>query len=362
MTIDEIIKKEDYKKIVTKYSQLKEFIRAIDRNDTIKLRDFANPELLVDGQKWKYPYKPFFILSLIVNKKLCSYNNLFNHKIKLDEDICKTYYDYLTENYVLYETLLSQKSKKGWQIGWKNNNKLYKKVLANMTSNPAKHLECNIFKYTKEIVENNRNNTIHWVELVLDYKQEDLNNIVKLLIEVCAETIRKCVPDYRQYGDVEILQGIKYHLKSEILVHGHESDNEVKKRQYQHIFAKEVKDNNPKCTICCTYIPEILEACHIKWFKDCDYSEAYDPKNGVTLCRNHHKLFDSGFFTFHTNGKVLIWDKKEIEDYDLLFRQYESCFLKTGLVFNSKYLEYHHNQVYKGDYSNCNNKMIAEDI
>jgi putative restriction endonuclease len=67
----------------------------------------------------------------------------------------------------------------------------------------------------------------------------------------------------------------------------------------QHIFAASIKDRDGKCIICCIDRPELLQACHIKPFSQCSNQiEQVDSNNGITLCANHHKLFDRGLFTF----------------------------------------------------------------
>jgi len=49
-----------------------------------------------------------------------------------------------------------------------------------------------------------------------------------------------------------------------------------------------------RCAFCGVSIEELLEACHIKPWNECDDTERKDIKNIILLCRNHHKLFDSG--------------------------------------------------------------------
>jgi hypothetical protein len=54
-----------------------------------------------------------------------------------------------------------------------------------------------------------------------------------------------------------------------------------------------LKRYGPLCAVCDQSIPELLEAAHIvaKEFAGCD-----DPRNGLVLCRNHHRALDKGFF------------------------------------------------------------------
>lgn len=71
-----------------------------------------------------------------------------------------------------------------------------------------------------------------------------------------------------------------------------------------------------KCAICGCEIPEIIQGAHI-WgvseirnFDTIDdeqkYMHATSGHNGLWLCQNHHKLFDSSFLAFDLEGRCLI--------------------------------------------------------
>ncbi|PNC24422.1 HNH endonuclease [Akkermansia muciniphila] len=71
-----------------------------------------------------------------------------------------------------------------------------------------------------------------------------------------------------------------------------------------------------KCAICGCEIPEIIQGAHI-WgvseIRNFDsindeqkYVHATSGHNGLWLCQNHHKLFDSAFFAFDIEGRCLI--------------------------------------------------------
>lgn len=61
-----------------------------------------------------------------------------------------------------------------------------------------------------------------------------------------------------------------------------------------------------QCAMCGISIEELLEACHIKPYADCTDDEKKDLRNIIILCKNHHKLFDSGLITIDTDYKMHI--------------------------------------------------------
>lgn len=71
-----------------------------------------------------------------------------------------------------------------------------------------------------------------------------------------------------------------------------------------------------KCALCGCEIPEIIHGAHI-WgvaeIRNCHriddvqkYSHAVSGHNGLWLCHNHHKLFDSNFLVFDLEGNCLV--------------------------------------------------------
>ena len=71
-----------------------------------------------------------------------------------------------------------------------------------------------------------------------------------------------------------------------------------------------------KCALCGCEIPEIIHGAHI-WgvseIRNCEiiddeqkYAHATSGHNGLWLCHNHHKLFDSNLLAFNNEGRCLI--------------------------------------------------------
>ncbi|MGM9853291.1 MAG: HNH endonuclease signature motif containing protein [Muribaculaceae bacterium] len=69
------------------------------------------------------------------------------------------------------------------------------------------------------------------------------------------------------------------------------------------IFAK-----YPYCVVTKVTDPNLLIACHIKGFADCNSKEQFDEFNGFTMTPTIHTLFDLGYLTFDNNGKMVLSD------------------------------------------------------
>jgi len=62
----------------------------------------------------------------------------------------------------------------------------------------------------------------------------------------------------------------------------------------QIIFKKALMEvYSGKCCICGLSIKELLQAAHIRPYRECTDEEKISVNNGLLLCANHHRLFDS---------------------------------------------------------------------
>ena len=61
-----------------------------------------------------------------------------------------------------------------------------------------------------------------------------------------------------------------------------------------------------RCAVCELSFEEVLEAAHIVPWVNASHSERISPRNGILLCANHHRLFDSGWIQITENRKILI--------------------------------------------------------
>lgn len=283
----------------------------------------------------KYPYKPFLILS-IINVLKNNKEFLFKKNISLfDDEIIKNFYDLVTNDYLLFNILKGDKSKKTWELGF--NKKVMKSVFSIMLQGPIRYLESKWFKYNKE------NKSVKFYFEINNYEQ-DFNYLESL----CYVAIKKSIPWYKFKDNKEIANILEYEY-SDLITNGIvPTYSEYQNRKYQHIFRKIVLDRDGKCLICCIENSKIIQACHIKPYKDSNEIEKYDFNNGITLCSNHHILFDNGLFSFDENWNIKI--SKEINEFDddLFFRQYDNCHKKTLIKFSSSndYTKFHYSNIF----------------
>jgi len=111
------------------------------------------------------------------------------------------------------------------------------------------------------------------------------------------------VIDYDDKAEVFLIDFSKdkppydYRKKDEpfqLILKGHGNTTRTKTRPNQHKFQFDVyKNYGCKCAVCDITIKDILDAAHIRGKKD---NGSDDWRNGILLCKNHHKSFDSGLF------------------------------------------------------------------
>lgn len=75
-------------------------------------------------------------------------------------------------------------------------------------------------------------------------------------------------------------------------------------------FRRDVISLHKRCPITGVGNPDLLIASHIKaWKRPCTNLERLDPHNGLLLAPHIDKLFDRGFISFSSEGKLLVRDK-----------------------------------------------------
>ena len=81
---------------------------------------------------------------------------------------------------------------------------------------------------------------------------------------------------------------------------------EAKVRHGQADFRKRILNSCPFCPITRASDDRILQAAHLKPYKDSSTNEAYDTFNGISLTPTMHRLYDSGFISFSNDSKLII--------------------------------------------------------
>lgn len=129
---------------------------------------------------------------------------------------------------------------------------------------------------------------------------------------------------------------------------GRERKAVVKIRENQGIFRNRLLSkysNCLKCHICGVNITDCLIASHIQPWCDSNDREKIDPDNGLLLCPNHDKLFDSGYISFDENGKILI--SSELDSNNRLFLNLQDSMKIHFNGNNEKYMKYHREHIFK---------------
>lgn len=107
------------------------------------------------------------------------------------------------------------------------------------------------------------------------------------------------------------------------------NDRGVAQQMFRQILLK-AYDN--KCAICGNSVKELLEACHIIPWTKCNLSQRIDPRNGLLLCRNHHKLYDVKLIKINSEGKI--------EFNNSYLSKLNNDYMKNELKLNGKQIRF----------------------
>lgn len=126
---------------------------------------------------------------------------------------------------------------------------------------------------------------------------------------------------------------------------GEEKEAVVKIRLHQSDFRNGLLEIYGKCCVCGISNERVLIASHIKPWSQCKSGkEKTDPDNGLLLCPNHDKLFDSGLISFSKTGKIMVSSNISKQDEKkLALKRDTQIKLSIG---NKKYMEYHRENIY----------------
>lgn len=133
----------------------------------------------------------------------------------------------------------------------------------------------------------------------------------------------------------------------------HKSQEIRKAREGQGKYREQLLEQCKFCPFTMIADERLLIASHIKPWAASNDKEKLDPYNGYMLTPMYDKLFDRGFITFTENRHVILSDF--ISPY-----VWKQIGLKNGNFIKAlpmddkrvKYLEFHHESVFKGSYEN----------
>jgi len=101
-----------------------------------------------------------------------------------------------------------------------------------------------------------------------------------------------------------------------------------------------------KCSVTGCKAINLLNASHLKPWKDCELREHLDVYNGLLLIPNLDKLLDRGLISFQDSGQILISSKLTKQDLEILGIN-ESMKLGKVAEQHKAYLAYHREKVFK---------------
>ena len=130
---------------------------------------------------------------------------------------------------------------------------------------------------------------------------------------------------------------------------GKEKEAVVKVRVNQSKFREKLlKKFDCKCCLCGVNMPELLTASHIKPWSDSDENEKLSSDNGLLLCPNHDRLFDSGYISFDDSGNIIISSK--IDESNKMFLNINSDMRINEKYFSEEmlfFIRFHRSKIFK---------------
>lgn len=119
----------------------------------------------------------------------------------------------------------------------------------------------------------------------------------------------------------------------------------IKVRVNQGVFRDLLLKRYGKCCLCGVRNAALLNASHIKPWRDCLPEEKLDIDNGFLLCPNHDRLFDKGFISFADDGTILISDY--LNHIDCMFTNVDPSQRIVLTEKNKEYLAYHREKIFQ---------------
>ncbi len=142
-------------------------------------------------------------------------------------------------------------------------------------------------------------------------------------------------------------------------------NNEFRSPIYQRNLLERL--GNKRCALCGCEIPEIIQGAHVwgvaeiacddHFSDDMKFNHAISGENGLWLCQNHHKLFDSHYLSFNMDGHVFIPSNLRAEDGQFICAITQNVFLDRQIMTdNFKWYLSQRNSI--RDYSNYQRLVV----
>ncbi len=131
------------------------------------------------------------------------------------------------------------------------------------------------------------------------------------------------LPEYEQLDIDELLTEKRESF-------GTEQRTDQKRRVGQRFFRRVVLSNYEyQCCVCRLKQIPLLEAAHIvKWSDNKDSNQRIDQRNGMAMCRIHHKAFDEKIITIDPDEKIILLSTSVKEEDSpgakFMFHQFEN--------------------------------------
>ena len=118
----------------------------------------------------------------------------------------------------------------------------------------------------------------------------------------------------------------------------------VKSRVNQGAFRELLIKKYGCCCLCGADEAGLLIASHIKPWADSTPKERVDVSNGLLLCPNHDRLFDKGYISFDSDGKIMI--SSSLNDINRCLMNVHEDMKVDLTVKSAEYMEYHRKHIF----------------
>ena len=159
------------------------------------------------------------------------------------------------------------------------------------------------------------------------------------------ETDRQVIEYIEQYenGYKERINRVEENIDD---LEGKTREAVIQSRVNQDQFRKRLLLRYGKCCLCQVTDEHFLIASHIKPWSESDGHEKLNIDNGLLLCPNHDKLFDSGYISFDDSGKILISEK--LSKHNQMCLNVNSEMRVPLGEGNIEFVKYHRNNKFEG--------------